>query len=95
MQRITEQDIRESPPLLPFTFEVTVQNDTFSPFVGHRHIDPTATEALLAGIRSTQAEPDGWNEVVLPALKLLNVKRYSTSVVTVRPTAIATLPALS
>ena len=63
-----------------------VSNDTFSPFVGHRHADesdPTATELFLEGLRSAQEETNGWNAVLVPALKKLNVARSSTTDVTI------------
>ena len=59
LTRLTESDIRSAPPY-SLTFELVVQNDTLSPFVGHRHADqasPTATESLLDGLRSAQVPP--------------------------------------
>ena len=58
-------------------------NDTYSAMVGHRHIDPTATVALLEGVRSAQDEAAGWNAVVQPALVKLNVQRLTPTRLTV------------
>jgi hypothetical protein len=50
------------------TFELTTVNDTWDAFVGHRYVNPAATEALLSGVRSSSNEPNGWNAVVAPRL---------------------------
>lgn len=64
LNRVTEADIRERGGEV--TFGVTLSNDTFSQFVGHRHVDPIATEALLENVRSSTNEATGWNAVVAP-----------------------------
>ena len=48
---------------------MAITNDTFASLVGHRHIVPDATRALLGGVRSAQSEPAGWNAIVVPALQ--------------------------
>ena len=82
LQRTTEQDMRGA-VAGSLTFEVTVENDTFTPFVGHRYDNPLATASLLAGVRSAQNEPAGWNAVVQPALVELNVQRLTPTRLTV------------
>lgn len=82
LARVTEEDIRRDTGS-PITFNIKLDNDTYSPFVGHRFVDSAATQTLLEGVRSAQSEAAGWNRVVLPVLKLKNVARYSTTEVTV------------
>lgn len=74
--RVTEEDLRENGGIV---FEIDLHNDTFTPLVGHRHVNPIATEALLSGMRSAQHEPAGWNAIVSPKLARLNVMRDSTT----------------
>ena len=64
---------------------MAITNDTFASLVGHRHIVPDATRALLSGVRSAQSEPAGWNAIVVPALRELNVARTGTLVLVTIP----------
>jgi len=82
LERLTEEDLRMA-AAGTLTFELTTVNDTWDAFVGHRYVNPAATEALLSGVRSSSNEPNGWNAVVAPRLQKLNVRREQTTVVTV------------
>ena len=84
LSRVTEEDLR-SAPSGTLTFTVAITNDTFASLVGHRHIVPDATRALLSGVRSAQSEPAGWNAIVVPALQELNVARTGTLVLVTIP----------
>ena len=58
----TEASLRSAATL---EVEVLLQGDMWAAGVGDDH---PATAALLAGLRSAQDEPAGWNAAVLPAL---------------------------
>ena len=67
----TEADLRSAEPL---SVVVRLRGDSFVHSVGD---DSEATAALLAGFRSAQAEPAGWNVVALRALDFNAVTRLS------------------
>ena len=63
----TEASLRSAATL---EVEVLLQGDMWAAGVGDDH---PATAALLAGLRSAQDEPAGWNAAVLPALDFRRV----------------------
>jgi hypothetical protein len=63
----TEASLRSAATL---EVEVLLQGDMWAAGVGDDH---PATAALLAGLRSAQDEPAGWNAAVLPALDFRHV----------------------
>ena len=65
---------------LAHTLEFTLVGDAWAPSVG---VPGAPTTALLGSLRSAQNEPQGWNNVVLPALTADNVERRSDTLVVI------------
>ena len=71
----TEAALRSSDTL---HLDVALRGDTWARGVGD---DTPATRALLAGLRSGQGEPYGWNAAVLPRLDSRAVRRISDTAI--------------
>ena len=61
----TEAQISFNRTVSDLTLKIFLKADTWQELIG---VDPAATAAVLAGIRSQQSEPFGWNAIVGPGL---------------------------
>ena len=70
-----EADVRS---LTSHTLSIVLQGGAWLPTVG---LDGEATTALIAGLRSAQGEPGGWNAAVQPLLTSAELSRLDDSTV--------------
>ena len=69
----------------PFTIEITISGTSWGRYTQVNDGGSGPTSALLAGIRSAQDEPSGWNAIVRPVLGPQHVRRFGDVVQVMSP----------